>query len=70
MLVLKDALVADLLAFLEDVEVVGRGLPALVAAAPGGASSGAAAEVLHVAQPQTICGQARSLRAMLLKMSE
>ncbi|KAL4422716.1 hypothetical protein ABPG75_008913 [Micractinium tetrahymenae] len=70
MLVLKDALVADLLAFLEDVEAAGRGVPALVAAGPSAGSSTAGAEVLHVAQPQTICGQARSLRAMLLKMSE
>lgn len=68
MLVLKDALVADLLASLEDVEAAGRGTPALVAATQGDTAAGAG--VLQVAQPQTICGQARSLRAMLLKMSE
>lgn len=68
MLVLKDALVADLLAFLEDAEAAGRGAPALVATTPSEGAAGA--DVLQIAQPQTICGQARSLRAMLLKMSE
>ena len=67
MLVLKDALVADLLAFLEDVEAAGRGL--LAAAAPG-AGSGGGGNQAQQQQQQTVCSQARSLRAMLLKMND
>jgi hypothetical protein len=69
MLVLKDALVADLLSFLEDVEAAGKGLPA-VAVAPGSSGgSGGGGGQSHQQQP-TVCSQARSLRAMLLKMND
>lgn len=60
MLVLKDALAADLLAFLEDVEAVGRGVPALPALGSSGGEQ----------RQQTICGQARTLRAQLLRMTD
>jgi hypothetical protein len=70
MLVVKDALVADLLAFLKDVEAAGRALLA-GAAAPGGGggSGGGGGGQAHQQQP-TVCSQARSLRAMLLKMND
>ena len=63
MLVLKDALVADLLSFLEDVESTGRGMAALGAAAPSG--GGASQQGL-----QTVAGQARAVRALLTKMHD
>ena len=68
MLVLKDALVADLLSFLEDVEAAGKGRPAPAAGA--GASGSVCSGPPLAAQQQTICSQARSLRAMLLRMSD
>ena len=64
MVVLKDALVADLLTFLEDVAEAGRGCPA----SPGGGAAGRAA--FGGGQRQTVRSQARSLRALLLRMSE
>lgn len=73
MLILKDALVADLLSFLQDVEAAGRGLPALLQGSAGSSSSSNSnGEKLPELQQrgQTICGQARSLRAVLLKMSD
>lgn len=64
MLVLKDALVADLLSFLEDVESTGRGMAALGAAAPSG-GGGASQQGL-----KTVAGQARAVRALLTKMHD
>lgn len=58
MLVLSDALVADLLAFLADVEAAGKGLPA---EAPAGGGGG---------RPQTVAAQARALRALIMKMHD
>ena len=71
MLMLKDSLVADLLSFLEDVEAAGRGLAAL-APTPAPVSTGGAEQQAAPLprNAQTICGQARTLRAMLLKMSD
>lgn len=62
MLVLKDALVADLLSFLEDVEAAGRGMAALGAAAWGGGTGQAGL--------QTVAGQARAVRALLTKIHD
>ena len=57
MVALKDALVAELLAWLEDVESAGRGLVVGPPPAPGLA-------------PQTAWSQARALRALLMKMHD
>ena len=64
MLVLKDALVADLLSFLEDVEAAGRGMAALGSGAVGGGGGGGQASL------QTVAGQARAVRALLMKMHD
>lgn len=66
MLVLKDALVSDLLAFLEDVEAAGKGVH--VGGAGGGedAMSGGGGG----APLQTVWAQARALRALLMKMHD
>ncbi len=61
MLVLKDALVADLLSFLEDVEAAGRGMAALGAAAAGDSGQQGL---------QTVAGQARAIRALITKMHD
>lgn len=57
MVALKDSLVADLLAWLEDVEQAGRGMVVAPPPAPGRA-------------PQTVWSQARALRALLMKMHD
>ena len=61
MLVLKDAMVADLLAFLQDVEAAGRGMPVL--AGHRGSGGGGAPQ-------QTVASQARAVRDLLMKMHE
>lgn len=63
MLVLKDALVADLLSFLEDVEAAGRGMAVMGSGAAGGFTNG---------QPslQMVAGQARAVRALVMKMHD
>ena len=61
MLVLKDRLAADLLGFLEDVEAAGAGKAVLEVAGRRGGG---------VAVVQTVSSQARSLRSVLLKMSD
>ncbi|GAB4820179.1 hypothetical protein N2152v2_007225 [Parachlorella kessleri] len=58
MLVPKDAMVADLLTFLEDVEGAGKTLPARVVIRAEGEAS------------PTVCMEARALRCMLLKMTD
>lgn len=60
MLVLKDALVADLLAWLEDAEVAGKGV---VVVASGSKEDGGGAQ-------QTVWSQARALRSLLMKMHD
>jgi hypothetical protein len=65
MLLLKDALAADLLAFLEDVEAAGAGMAAIAGeAAAGDGQEG------EPGKPQTVAAQARSLRAVLLQLSD
>lgn len=53
----QDAIVADLLAFLEDVEGAGRSVAASVGVAPG-------------ASAPTVRSEARAMRALLLKMTD
>lgn len=66
MLVLKDALVADLLAYLEDVEAAGVGM----AAAPMGPVPAQASGGGEAMRQQTVASQARGLRAILMQISE
>jgi tetratricopeptide repeat protein 30 len=79
MLVLKDALVADLLAFLEDVEAAGKGIAAQPLGPPAppsrsGLGSGGGSAVEDGVQVQvqlgTVAAQARALRALFLQLSE
>lgn len=65
MLLLKDALAADLLAFLEDVEAAGAAMPAT-----GGDWAGGEGREGVAGRPQTVAAQARSLRAVLLQLSD
>lgn len=62
----QDAMVADLLSFLEDVEGAGRSIPARL----GGCGSALAAAGLGPGGGPTVRSEARAIRAMLLKMTD
>eukprot|EP00887_Chlorella_sp_A99_P000192 scaffold13.g192.t1 len=66
----RDGLVADLLAFLEDVEEAGRDIPAGGGAGGDGVQGGGGSDSMPGGAARTIRSEARAIQALLLKMCD